>query len=415
MVGSLSYGAAYETKVQQQIKTVFSNFMSSESLFKDRNVLSPTWEPSQILHRDSEAMQLSTLLAPVLKGYKPNNVFVFGGVGTGKTITTVSVLKELNRTAKATKRPVKAVYINCKMKRSSDTEYRILAKLLKEFGEDVPETGLATASLYDRFFAAVKDKHVIICLDEIDALVSKIGDTFLYNLTRSEHTLSIIGITNNLSFSDSIDTRVKSSLCEEEIIFKPYNALQLKDILMSRISQAFNVPVDEVIVSKIAALAAQEHGDARRALELLRVAAECAERNGEGIVAESHVDMAVEKVDNDRVTESIKGQPKQSQAVLASIFAVKEAKEKSNGGSWTDPRVLSTDTYAAYKKLCEKAGLKVLTQRRISDLIGEFETFGIIDTRVISRGRHGRTREIIIQLNEQMQLKARKILAEAGF
>jgi len=412
MTGTLSYGAAYETKVEQQIKTIFANYIKSDGLFKDRNVLSSTWVPNRILHRDAEVLQISSLLAPALRGYKPNNVFVYGTVGTGKTITTVSVLNELNKAAKANKRDVKAIYLNCKMKRVSDTEYRLLAQLIREFGEAVPETGLSTASLYQKFFDAVKGKHVIICLDEIDALVNKIGDTFLYNLTRSEQSLSIIGITNNLSFFDNLDTRVKSSLGEEEIIFKPYNAVQLKDILMSRVGQAFSMPVDESIISKIAALAAQEHGDARRALELLRVSAEFAERNGDSVITESHVDFAAERIDHDRITEAIKGQPKQSQAVLASIFAVKDS--AANGGSWKDTRVLSTDVYAMYRKICERVGLKSLTQRRVSDLIGEFETFGVIETRVISRGRYGRMREIIVHLNEQMKLKVQKLLAEEG-
>ena len=213
--------------------------------------------------------------------------------------------------------------------------------------------------------------------------------------------MSIIGITNEISFRESLDARVRSSLSEEEVLFTPYNAIQLKDILNERAKNAFfdNVVSDSVI-SKCAAIAAQEHGDARRALDLLRVAGELAERDGAEKVDEKYVDMAQDKLDLDRVTEVIKSQPKQSKAVLYAII-----RAGKNG-------VMTGDVLEEYKRICKVNGLNILTQRRVSDLITEYDMLGIITTRVVSKGRYGRTREISLEIDGRVFDIVHKMLKE---
>jgi len=391
---------------------IFLKHLTNPSIFKDKKVLSSSFVPDQILHREQEIESLSKILAPALKGYQPNNIFVYGTVGTGKTITIKFILNQLKEIEKT---KIKTIYINCKMKKVADTEYRLFAQLLKEHGVIVPDTGLPTDVLYRKFFDIVEkeEKIVIIVLDEIDALVNKVGDEFLYNLTRMNSELkrsqiTIIGITNNLSFRDNLDLRVKSSLGEEEVLFKPYNALQLKDILKKRIEEGFNPGVvDEAVLNKCAAIAAQEHGDARRALDLIRVAAEIAERNGDIRVREEHVDIAEQKLDMDRVIETIKSQPKQSQAVLLAIV-----NSVCNGVCNNTKTVLTGDVFEAYQKICAKNNINVLTQRRISDLISELDMLGIITSKIISKGRYGRTREITLALSNEVLNKVRLVLQE---
>jgi cell division control protein 6 len=287
------------------------------------------------------------------------------------------------------------------MKKVADTEYRLSAELARELGEDVPSTGLPTDEVYDRFFGALEEREdvVVIVLDEIDALVKKIGDDFLYNLTRinddlEETKVSIVGISNDLNFTDYMDSRVKSSLSEEEIIFPPYNALELRNILEQRTEKAFTDGVlEEGVIPKCAALAAQEHGDARRALDLIRVAGELAERQKEEVqVLIDAVDQAQDKIEKDRLKETIRSQPKQSKLLIYTIFDEHQA----NGG-----KMATGDIYSKYKEQANKAGMKTLTQRRISDLISELDMLGIINAKVISKGRYGRTREITVDLSDQ--------------
>lgn len=399
-------------------ENIFANYVGRDSIFKDKRVLTSAFIPERIPHRENEIRLLTNVLAPVLKGYSTNNAFIYGTVGTGKTICCRFVLSQLEEAARVQAKSVRALYLNCKMKKVADTEYRLLAQLLKGLGVAVPDTGLPTDALYHRLFEKIDEKkqHVIIALDEIDAIFKKAGDGFLYSLTRTGGELrnagiTMIGITNDVSFLDGLDARVRSSLSEEELVFKPYDAMQLQDILQARAAEGFQPnAVGADVISLCAARAAQEHGDARRALDMLRIAGEIAERNSESTVTERHINEAQERIDVERAVEIIKAQPKQSQAVLAAIIRLTESQKKQ--GRWSDKRLLTGSVYEAYRIMCERNGLKPLTQRRVGDLISELDMLGIISTKVISKGRYGRTREITLSLNESVTAKAERILSE---
>ena len=388
---------------------IFTQFLEARPVFKNREALSIAFTPQNIPHREKEIEELGRMLAPALKGAKPSNVFVYGKTGTGKTLVVKYVTSELERVGKG----IKVVYLNCKMNRGADTEYRLLARLAKELGKEVPFTGLPTDMIYHTVFSLLDSKPttVILVVDEVDALVQKTGDEILYTLTRinselKNSKLSLIGITNDLSFIDKLDPRVRSSLGEEEMVFSPYNAVQLQDILRERLKIAANEgAIESGVVEKCAALAAQEHGDARRALDLLRVAGEVAERHGKSRIGLEDVDIAQEKIDQDRVIEIIKSQPKQSQAILYAIIEL--------AGRGTN--IETGDVVDQYHRICSEYGLKPLTQRRVSDLIAELDLFGIIHTKVISKGRYGRTRVINLALSAKLTEKVKNILAEVFY
>lgn len=305
------------------------------------------------------------------------------------------------------------VYVNCKLKKVADTEYRILAEIIHVLGGSVPATGLPTDQVYARFVELIdgKKQMILLVLDEIDQAVRKISDNFIYTLTRLNSELknaqiSLVGISNSLTFMDHLDPRVRSSLGEEEMVFPPYNALQLQAILRERAEKAFKPSVlEEGVIEKCAAFAAREHGDARRALDLLRVAGELAEREGSMQVRQAHIDAANAKIERDTVLDVIESVPRQFQLVLAAIMKLQE---QHGEGS-----IVTGEVYDVYRELCERTKNEVLTQRRVSDILAEFEMLGIINARVVSKGRQGRTREIKLMLAEGIQEKAREILKKA--
>ncbi len=394
-----------------EISKIFENFLEKESLFNEKRVLQSSYTPDALLHRDDEIKQLAKILAPSLRMEKPSNVFLYGKTGTGKTVTAQYTTAEIMKIAEQRNIPIEVVYVNCKLSRIADTEYRVIAQLAREFGKNIPPTGLPTDEVYRVFFDAIDHKHqlIILILDEIDQLIKKVGDEIIYNLTRINTNLkngqmSIVGISNDLVFTDHLDPRVKSSLSEEEVVFSPYNALQLQEILRKRASLAFkeNV-VQSGVIEKCAAYAAREHGDARRALELLRVAGEVAERNGEIQLSIQHIDAAEEKIEKDRVLDIVKTQPKQQQTTLFAIISLYADKKTI---------IYTGDVFDVYKTFCKKIGLHPLTQRRVSDIIGELDMLGIINAKVVSKGRFGRTREISVAVPDSIKSKIITILKQ---
>jgi cell division control protein 6 len=268
----------------------------------------------------------------------------------------------------------------------------------------VPFTGLAVGEVFDRFKEGLDSqrKIFIVVLDEIDALIKVRGDTLLYELTRVNETLrhgrtSIIGISNDLRFKEFLDPRVLSSLSEEEIVFRPYDAAELQHILWRRAQMAFSEgALHDSAVALCAALAAAEHGDARRALDLLRVAGELAEREGADCVTEEYVRQAEKRVEHDRIVEVLENLPVHSKLVLCSVYLLGKTKVSYS---------ITGDIYGIYCELCDQSGLSPLTQRRVSGLISELDMVGLLNARVVSMGRYGRTKKIRLGIGRSLVRK----------
>jgi len=408
----------------EKIDKIFDS-INSRTLFKNKAVLQSNYSPNEILYRDKQIEVVASILAPSLIGQKTSNLFIYGKTGTGKTLTVQYVKDELLKRAKE-EFPLRIEYINCKLKKVADTEYRMLAELIKQLGGEVPATGLPTGQVYTRFLNLLQNSNerlFILILDEIDQLVKKISDNFLYTLTRLNSELTktqfiIVGISNDLRFLENLDPRVKSSLGEEEIVFPPYNALQLQGILIKRANEAFkDGAIDPAALSKCAAFAAREHGDARRALDLLRVAGEVAERNGDKKIGTKHIDEANHKIERDKILDIVETEPKQFQAVLQAIIDLEEGKNTTLKQKQlfddNDGKIFTGDVYNVYQDLCKKINMEILTQRRVGDILSEFDMLGIINAKVISKGRYGRTKEIKLAIPSGIIEKIKEILGDS--
>ena len=399
--------------MNDKVDQIFDSFVSN-NLFKNKTILQSNYTPDIIPHRNEQIEAVASILAPALRGERVSNLFVYGKTGSGKTLSVLHVgNKMIKKQRELGGDKLRFLYINCKLKKVADTEYRILAELINELGGKVPATGLPTDEVYSRFIELIDNKKqlILIVLDEIDQAVKKINDSFIYTLTRINSELknaqiSIIGISNNLTFMDNLDPRVRSSLGEEELVFPPYNALQLQDILKERADGAFKEKIlEEGVIAKCAAFAAREHGDARRALDLLRVSGELAERENNKKITLNHIDLANQKIEKDKMLDIIESEPKQFQLVLKAIMNLDEKRDE--GGMFTG------DVFNVYQEICEKTKNEILTQRRVSDILAEFDMLGIINARVISKGRQGRTREIKLMLSPNIKDKAKEILEES--
>ncbi len=372
------------------VEKVFQDFLSGPRIFANRDALRPDFVPNRFPHREEQLRRVAGIIAPIIAGQRGSNLFVYGQTGTGKTAIVRFVLERLEERVRIEGRKASTCYVNCRV---AGTEYRVLAALGRSLGVDVPFTGLATAEVLSRFRVTLESqkRFLVAALDEVDSLVKAHGDVFLYQLTRLNESLrsgrlSIVGISNDLRFKERLDPRVLSSLSEEEIVFRPYTAPEIRDILSDRANLAFvDGALDGSALSLCAAEAAGEHGDARRALDLLRVAGEVAEREGDHVVCDVHVRKAQRKIEEDRISSVLSSMPLHSKFVLWASFLVSRARPEG---------AVTGDVYGIYAELCKHSGVEPLTQRRVSSLINELDLLGLVSARLVNLGRYGRTKKV---------------------
>jgi archaeal cell division control protein 6 len=371
---------------------VFEKFVNGTKLFKDREVLRHDYLPEKLPHREEQIKLLGETVAPVLRNARCSNIFIYGTTGTGKTAVTKHVLSYLETKAKEHGAPVKFCYVNCRM---TGSDYRVFANLSQSIGLTIPFTGLSAGEVFDRFRNALDASRTIfiVVLDEVDALIKARGDGLLYELTRINENLhkskvTLIGISNDLRLKEFLDPRVFSSLSEEEMVFRPYDASELRNILLERSKLSFQEgSLSDAALNICSALAAAEHGDARRALDLLRVAGEVAERCGAEMITEEHVKDAEKHIEHNRVVEALKNLTLHSKLVLLSVYHL----SKSNA--------ITGEIYDIYNELCGELGAGLLTQRRLGTLINELDAMGLLNAKVVSMGRYGRTKKIRLDIS----------------
>lgn len=362
-------------------------------IFKDKKPLDHRFLPEKLVHRDEQIRQIAKYWVDVLDGVTPSNVTLYGKTGTGKTAASKFAGKQLIEAASNESSFIYVEYIRCT---DYTTEYQVLAELCNRLGRSVPNRGWTKGEVVNTFRDIFKTNafgrksHLIVILDEIDILLDKDGDGILYTLTRTEN-VSVLCISNYLDFKNLIKSRVTSSLNDKEIVFPPYGADQLADILDERAQLSFNEDVlDDDVILLCSAMAAKEEGDARYALDLLKNAGELAFDEDAEKVTSDHVRRAKDRIEHNKVSEILSTLPLQQQRLLEAILLLTKQNEEITSGK----------LYDEYKEISKK---DAVTYRRIFDFINELELLGIISTNTISRGRgKGRTNIIKLQCDEEL-------------
>ncbi|PKP54291.1 MAG: hypothetical protein CVT90_02010 [Candidatus Altiarchaeales archaeon HGW-Altiarchaeales-3] len=406
--------------IDESIDGIFKTELSARTIFKDLSVLSPHYVPEKLPHRMEHAKSISNILAPVVRDEKPNNLFIYGKTGTGKSCVTRYVARKLNEFIKNSNLPVvaKIIYMNCKI---YNTKYQVL-KVIAENNSlndvennlinaplrDRPDKkleGMTPVDLYERIKTVIQDNNInlILVLDEIDQI--KKGDDLkdlTYILTRSNDELlkghvSLIGITNSMKLEKRLDPRSRSTLCEEKMFFKPYNAVELKDILKQRVELGLHEDsIEDSSIGYIAAIVAQQHdGDARYALKILQKSGEITQQKRELKINDAAVESAKESVEKDIVAESISALPEHEKMTLYAIAELSEqgSMQRRLAGV-TDGSMFTGEVYDMYQKICQRLKTSPRTMRMISNYLSGLEMQGFITAQLSGKYVRGNTRLI---------------------
>ncbi|MFH0737185.1 MAG: AAA family ATPase [Candidatus Micrarchaeota archaeon] len=389
--------------------TSFEKILSEKSIFRDLSVLSPHYVPKDLLFRTQQLHEIMSVISPALRGQKPRNLIIYGKTGTGKTCTTKKVMEEFEKAQKPT--PASMHYVNCRIYNS---RYRILQKVLKGHVPELEKAGFGLTFLYEKMVEiASRGEQMLIVLDEIDVI--KDLDDLVYTLTRSNDEIkkggvTIIGISNKLSFKDSLDPRSRSSLYESEMIFHSYTAEQLQRILEQRVKDGFgDGVVDSSAINLAAALTSQETGDARYALKLLHKAGEVAQQEGKTKVTDVDVESARRKVELDLTMETIKTLPEMHQIVL---YAIANLSAKGSRYSRLEGMesgfLFSGEVYEEYERACKTARKRPRSSRWYKEYLNDLETLGLIISTPSGKGIRGQTTLIRINPLPESTLEALK-------
>jgi len=397
---------------------IFYEYLNKDSVFVDKNKISPHYIPEQLPFREKEIKDLSLWISPALKKEKAHNVFIYGKVGTGKTSVVKHVTDQLTDIAKEKKLSLKTIYINC---RNYQTKYAILFYCVQLFYVDKNFIGYSRSFIYDKFITFIRDNqlNLILVLDEIDKIKDKEIDDLIYTLSRSNDELdtgkvSLIGISNNLFFKSKLDPRTKSSLCEQEAVYAPYNASELKGILKNRAEIAFKKGVvDDSAINAAAAVAAKESGDARTAVMLLLRAGELTDFAKKTKVTDKEVYDAKEKVEQEIMKSMVLTLPVQLQLVLLAM--AQNTIENTKGilkinGSFEQNVMYSGEVYEIYQQLVVKYDEKPVSMRWFREYITELEIYGFISTTQSGKGMRGNT--TLIKLGVDSKLISSLIIKE---
>lgn len=383
-----------EDKVKKQIRTMLSNtiiknrkYLDDEQLDRHTQfkVLGDIFDANV---RDKEIKEITSHFAPIMRGGQPVHMACTGKTGTGKTVCLLYLARLLSNMSAEKDIELRYEHIDLSTPRPCFRAINDIACLLNASRRY--KKGISLEEMMGKIETALSDYrgYLVLLIDEVDNVRTDL-DTFMKFLVRRlpqniPGKLILVFISNQLGWAEGLDPRVQSFLRMQELLFAPYDARDLRRILDIRVEKALNEDMlEDGIVKKIAALASQHHGDARKAVELLSRSASIAEKNGTKIRL-STVDRANEEIEKDKYVDLIKSSPKQLQAALYAVLT-------ASGGQ---ARLTTSEAYDHYRRFCELASLRELTHRAFSDLVGELDLMGFVRCRVKSRGRHGRKREI---------------------
>jgi len=362
---------------------------NENQLFSDKSALDNLAFPPKIIGRGEKTEELARKLYGYKKGYVVPFISTFGRSGCGKSTLVRFVCENLP--------DISYAFVNL---RKSKTVFGCANLILAELGEPNVKSSQGIHSAIEKIGTIIetrlkteKTKCFVLVLDEFDVLFEdKRGkpSDFVYKLVTMEEKLKemgylvcIITISNNLVSDYDLDDRVISRIGSTEVFFGAYTKDEVFQIMSHRAKKAFAKEVDSQVLQYCAEMSAEEHGDARRAIDLLRVAAELASNQNEDI-AKNHVELASKELDKERIDEILSNSSLHLKTTCAALVHLTFFNVQNS---------FSTQNVYNMYKILIKSPKTPLSYRRVSGLLKELAVFGIIHDNRSSYGRYGQNTE----------------------
>jgi cell division control protein 6 len=341
-------------------------------------------ELDRVVGRDAEVREIGAALGPATQGGPPETTIIYGKTGTGKSLVARCVTREAHRKAAENGYDLQYSYVDCSdYQTDAQASREMAAGLQANLGEgaadtNIPRKGIAASDYRDITWELLDDHGIggfVVILDEIDKLDD---EDILRSLSRaresgkSDALIGVICISNKIAYRERLNERVDSSLQDNELVFDPYDADQLREILEHRRDAFEDGVLADGVIPKTAALAAREHGDARKAVDTLYEAGRLAEKAGVSVVTEAHVDDALRRAEVNRFQKLVSGQPPHVQYILQGLAMLTRSR---------DQRAFRTaDVYDAYQRVAEGVGADPLSYDRVQRLLKEQAFLGITES-----------------------------------
>lgn len=359
------------------------DIFESGDIFANRELVRVGHVPEldRVVGRDDEINEVGGALGPATRGGPPETTIIYGKTGTGKSLVSRCVTRAASRRAEDNGVSLQYAYVDCSDYQSETQASREMTReIATRVGAEVsvPRTGISAADYRDITWETLENHDVdsfVVILDEIDKLSD---DQLLRSLSRARESgkadtfIGVICISNKIAYRERLNERVDSSLQDNELVFDPYDASQLQDILRHRLDAFKEGVLDGDVVPKTAALAAREHGDARKAVETLYEAGRLAEKAGASNVTVDHVDGAIKQAEVNRFERLVSGQTPHVQYILRALALLTADKPQQ--------QFKTADVHDLYERITTTEQTEPLSYDRVSRLLKEQSFLGITES-----------------------------------
>ena len=358
-------------------------FETDATVFRNEHALTEEWVPNELPEREDEVETIANAFNSTTRTIdaetetmSPSSILVSGKAGQGKTAAARYVLNELEQTFNQLDADLHTFEISLK---DINTDYQAVGKVLAEIEEDTmrPPTGYSLSALNNRMFERLNDLGgvVVFFFDEVDNLGG--NDDLLYQLSRGRDNgsldayVSVVGVSNDIQFSDRLSAKAQDSFHSKEVHFDPYNADELRSILDQRIDVAFKEGVvREAVPAKASAITAKDTGSARQAIRLLYESGDVACANGDDVVTIEHLEQAQEELEDVDVGSKITDLTLHDQMCLLGLALLETADN-------TPAR--TKEIYSVYRTIAADREYEELTQRTIRKKLINLDTYNLTE------------------------------------